>query len=136
MDQRTPTGSVVLLDNLATRRNRSGCRVDSYRSSRRCCHLSVVCSGCRRGSCPVMGVTLMDISALHPYRWNLVFELLSLDCVVPLYAEMGLAIDDEPRFVHILRRLITEKRKTYAHFDNADLSFATEVMRDIEDEFG
>jgi hypothetical protein len=41
-------------------------------------------------------------------EWHTLFELLSLDRVVPFYDEMGLNLADKVSFVSLLRRMLTE----------------------------
>jgi len=78
----------------------------------------------------------MDASVLDSYRWNLIFDLLSLDGMTPFYEEMGLQIHDKQRFAHLLRRLITESRQTYEPGHTPDISFAEKVLKEIEANFG
>jgi hypothetical protein len=78
----------------------------------------------------------MDASALEPSRWNLIFELLSLDGIVALYEEMGLKIPDKQRFARMLRRLMAETRQTYGPDRTPDIRLAEKVLKEIEAVFG
>jgi hypothetical protein len=78
----------------------------------------------------------MDSSVIEPSRWNLIFELLSLDGIVPLYEEMGLEIPDKQRFVQMFRRMIAEARQIYGSDRTPDIRFAERVLKEIESLFG
>jgi hypothetical protein len=73
---------------------------------------------------------------MEPNRWNLIFELLSLDGMAPLYEDMGLLIPDKPRFAQMLRRLITGAREKYGPERTPDIHFAENVLKEIAANLG
>jgi hypothetical protein len=73
---------------------------------------------------------------MEPNRWNLIFELLSLDGTVPLYEEMGLLIPDKRRFAQMLRRLLTGAREMYGPERAPDIHFAEKVLKEIVTNLG
>lgn len=79
---------------------------------------------------------MLDASVMEPNRWNLIFELLSLDGMAPLYEDMGLQIPDKPRFAQMLRRLITGARELYGPERTPDIHFAEKVLKEIAADLG
>jgi hypothetical protein len=79
---------------------------------------------------------MMDVSRIEVSQWNLIFTLLSLDGLAPLYEEMGLHLADKQSFLALLRRLIVEARAEFGRERTPGLSFAERVMREVEELFG
>lgn len=56
---------------------------------------------------------MYNTSVLNPSQWGLIFTLLSMDIMVPLYEAMGLQLKEKEKFISLLRRLIIDNRKIY-----------------------
>lgn len=78
----------------------------------------------------------MDTSALKPTRWGMIFILLSMDVIRPLYEAMGLRLRDKDRFREMLRQLILENRKIYEQNPEVAPPLADRVLEQIEVRFG
>lgn len=78
----------------------------------------------------------MDTSALKPTRWGMIFILLSMDVISPLYEAMGLRLRDKDSFREMLRRLIRENRKIYEQNPEVVPPLADRVLEQIKDGFG
>jgi hypothetical protein len=74
----------------------------------------------------------MDTSVLKPTQWGLIFALLSMEVIIPLYEDMGLELSDKKRFVDMLRRLILENRKVYEANPGVVPPLAAHVLEEME----
>src|ERR1051326_6600063 len=78
----------------------------------------------------------MDTSVLNPTRWGMIFTLLSIDIIAPLYEAMGLNLRDKDGFRQLLRHLILENRRNYEQNPEVIPPLADRVLAEMEAKFG
>ncbi|NJO18625.1 MAG: hypothetical protein HC877_23730 [Thioploca sp.] len=77
----------------------------------------------------------MNTAVLTPKQWGLIFTLLSMDIIFPLYEAMGLEFKDKKNFLQQLRYLIIENRKVYETNPNAIPPLAEQVIKMLTTSF-
>ena len=67
----------------------------------------------------------------EPTEWNSIFELLSLDRVLPFYEDMGLNLPDKERFVTLLRQMLSQSHDELGPDRVPDMDFVEKVLNEI-----
>jgi len=67
----------------------------------------------------------------EPTEWNSIFELLSLDRVLPFYEDMGLNLPDKERFVTLLRQMLSQSHDELGSDRVPDMDFVEKVLNEI-----
>lgn len=78
----------------------------------------------------------MNALVMEASRWELVFTLLSLDGVAPLYKAMGLSLPEKQQFIQVLRRHIADDRNALGTDAGSDSALTTHVLEELEAAFG
>lgn len=78
----------------------------------------------------------MNTSILTPNKWGMIFILLSLDIMYPLWEYMGLHLRDKENFKSLLRHLIIENRSIYEQNPNETPPLVDRVFEQVETKIG
>jgi len=78
----------------------------------------------------------MNTSVLSPIQWGMIFILLSMNVMTPLWEFMGLQLRDSKNFRSLLRRLIIENRKIYEQNPDQIPPLADRVFEQVEAAMG